>query len=353
MSVQAAAWVRPAYQQKVCPEDFQVYERLDWSRTALVPVAVAAQQLWLVEKRNLNTLDLVHALAQVLDLPAVEVGYAGRKDRRALTRQWMSVPNRVAPDAIRSCLASLSGPDEGSARGLTVFGCQRKLRIGALLGNRFRLRVRLTEPLCPNRLRTALTRLRLTGFPNFFGTQRVNPEAVAAATRQLLAARAPEARRQRRGRRGGDHGWALSVVRSSLFNQVLAARLAEAPASLNELSGPLWGRGRSPADARSEAFEAAILAPSAELLDCLEHAGLRQDRRPLACVPLALDARAEQETLSLCFALPAGSYATELVVHLFRLYDETVPGQRAAHDLSTADDPGLLSGVRCALGRAY
>lgn len=348
----------PAYELKAAPEDFQVFERLDWTAVSRKPLSAAPQQLWLIEKRNLNTLDVIRYLARGLGASQVEFGYAGRKDRRALTRQWITVPNRYPTGEVRSLLACLSGsarppaeealtqagavqaavlddfrdaagsdraltqgagaepvlPVAGAVRGLTVLGCQRKLRIGGLIGNRFRLVMRLKQPLVAAHLNAALKQLSVAGFPNFFGTQRVTPKAVTAATQALLS------RQIRRRQRGGDRGWALSVARAHLFNQVLAARLTEANgAALRHCSGPLWGRGRPPVDSDCAAFETRALESSAALLERLEHAGLKQERRALVVVPTGLDARLEEARLALSFALPAGSYATELVAHLFRL----------------------------------
>lgn len=313
------------YGLKATPEDFLVFERLDWDALGLLlpdPVT-APQRLLLIEKRNLNTLDLIPPLARLLNVDPVEIGYAGRKDRRAVTRQWLTVPNRtskevagVAQEALAAALASAgdgssdrdlgadtNAPDTAgaSARLLMMIGCRKKLRIGGLRGNRFRLQVGLPDALEPRRLEAALHRLQRNGVPNRFGAQRVNDAAVRDAWRVLTQRRAPRARR----------GWALSVLRSFLFNEVLAARLAAGP--VTDGDGPLWGRGRNPASAAVVEFEAAVLEPHGSLLSRLEHAGLTQARRALIMAADELRWQRRGNRLELSFALPAGCYATVLV----------------------------------------
>ena len=67
-------------------EDFVVEE---------VPVQLpegAGEHLWLwVEKRGENTEAVAKRLARAAGVKPVAVGYAGRKDRNALARQWFSV----------------------------------------------------------------------------------------------------------------------------------------------------------------------------------------------------------------------------------------------------------------------
>ncbi|MGD9272645.1 MAG: tRNA pseudouridine(13) synthase TruD, partial [Syntrophobacterales bacterium] len=46
----------------------------------------------LLEKTNLSTLELVDLIRKQLNLGDEEVGLAGWKDKRAITRQWVSVP---------------------------------------------------------------------------------------------------------------------------------------------------------------------------------------------------------------------------------------------------------------------
>src|SRR5436190_5239911 len=84
---------------KAVPEDFEVEE---------IPAYEPSGQgehlyLW-VEKRDMGAEYFVRQVAQRLGVPPGEVGTAGLKDRRAVTRQWVSVPA-----AAEARLAALDG----------------------------------------------------------------------------------------------------------------------------------------------------------------------------------------------------------------------------------------------------
>src|SRR5450759_2015009 len=86
--------------------------------------------LW-IEKQNLTTLDAVGKLARVLGVEARDVGYAGMKDRRATTRQWLSV---LGVDPARAREIAVEG-----LRVLAIGRHGNKLRVGHLHGNRFEI----------------------------------------------------------------------------------------------------------------------------------------------------------------------------------------------------------------------
>lgn len=119
---------------------------------------------FLVEKRGLTTMQAVHDIARELDVRRVEIGYAGLKDARAVTRQWMSVehvePSRLEALSIpRICI-------------LDVTRHRNKLKLGHLRANAFTIRVRQTEPTRLVELQDALRILSESGVPNYFGQQR-------------------------------------------------------------------------------------------------------------------------------------------------------------------------------------
>ncbi|MEM6707553.1 MAG: tRNA pseudouridine(13) synthase TruD [Pseudomonadota bacterium] len=353
-----------SYRIKVTPDAFQVYEQLDWSRLPWCSTTrSASQRLLLIEKQGLNTVDVVAALARGLGVPAVEVGYAGRKDRHALTRQWLSLPNRPEPrvcEAIQTAEASLPG----GFRVLAQLGLDRKLRVGELVGNAFCLSVvvptrllaaargagysEVEAGLCPL-LRRSIARLVQHGFPNRFGSQRLDAAQVQRAERQLARRTRRRGARGRSERERGDRGWALSVLRAHLFNAVLERRLVidEAMAPLagdplvdGQASGPLWGRGRPLTTDDCARFEASVLAPYPNTLSLLEHGGVSHGRRSLRVWPRRFRARQRAGRLELQFSLPAGSYATELVRSLL------MPLGLSECTTASLSDSGLASGLK-------
>ncbi len=119
---------------------------------------------FLLEKRGLSTLQAVHDLARALGVQRREIGYAGLKDSRAVTRQWMSVEH-VEP----ARLESVSIP---RLRVLQVTRHTNKLRLGHLRGNRFVIRVREIDVNRAAEVRAAFEDLQRRGVPNYFGPQR-------------------------------------------------------------------------------------------------------------------------------------------------------------------------------------
>ena len=113
------------------PEDFVVAE-ID----AFPPTGTGEHLLLTVEKRGMNTAFAASRIAQWAGVPEMAIGYAGLKDRHAVTRQRFSVhlPKRVAPD-----IAALESPD---LRVLAGSWHAKKLPRGALGGNRFELVLR-------------------------------------------------------------------------------------------------------------------------------------------------------------------------------------------------------------------
>lgn len=141
------------------PEDFQVEE------LPLYEPCGEGDHLYLtVEKRGLTTYDLLRELAKALNCQERDLGYAGLKDARAVTRQTVSVPLLKPAD-----VADLEIP------GVTLLSARlhrNKLRPGHLAGNRFRIRI--STPLTDSlpRAEAVLGVLADIGVPNRFGEQR-------------------------------------------------------------------------------------------------------------------------------------------------------------------------------------
>lgn len=314
------------------PEDFLVEEM-----PAFEPHGEGEHLLLTIEKRGLNTSDAARRLAAWAGLRDMAIGYAGMKDRHAVTRQRFSVhlPKRVAPD-----VASLQADD---FKVLEAVWHNRKLPRGALAGNRFVLTLREVVG-GRDAIEARLVQIAARGLPNWFGGQRFGREAgnVAGALAMFGG------RRVRREERS----ILLSAARSELFNRVLAARVAGnswdsglegevwvlagsrsvfGPEPWNEAlaerldrfdihpSGPLWGAGELRSTGPCAEVEASALADgdSLTLREGLEQAGLKQERRALRLVPAALAWEWRNDgSLVLSFGLPPGSYATALLQEL-------------------------------------
>ena len=290
------------------------------------------EHVWLwIRKRNENTPRVAEQLARFAAVQPRQVSYAGLKDRHAVTEQWFSVqlPGRDAPDW-----------EALNSESLTVLRHarhSRKLRRGALQGNRFRITLRDIEADNDD-LEKRLTLISAAGVPNYFGEQRFGRDAGNLQTALQLFAN--PRRRMARNRRS----LALSAARSLLFNQVLSRRVhaaswnvpidgdamqlsgshsffiaesidAELLARVHSKdvhpTGPLHGRGETPVQGACRQLEYAVLAGHADWCTGLEAAGLKQDRRALRLMVEDLRwQRTATADLLLEFSLPPGAYAT-------------------------------------------
>jgi tRNA pseudouridine13 synthase len=119
-----------------------------------------------IEKEGLTTDAVAEALARACGRRAMEVGYAGRKDRHAVTRQWFSV--HFGDEAGLASLAERL--PSGRVAVLQVARHANKLRLGHLAGNRFRLG--LGGIADRDGLALRLAALARDGIRNRFGAQR-------------------------------------------------------------------------------------------------------------------------------------------------------------------------------------
>lgn len=199
---------------KVQPEDFQVEE---------IPAYEPAGQgehlfLW-VEKRDLAHDQFLRRLSKVLDVSANDIGTAGIKDRRAVTRQYVSVPIKCQPR-----VEQLNGPD------LTVLKAAphgNKLRTGHLRGNRFSIVVRDVQDDAVNRATAITDVIRQTGFPNYYGDQRFGIDGQTLTLGHELLAGTKSPRDIPFQKRKFLLRLALSSVQSDLFNQALSRRIQD------------------------------------------------------------------------------------------------------------------------------
>ncbi len=119
---------------------------------------------FLLEKAGLSTTQAAYDVAAALGVHRRAIGFAGQKDARAVTRQWMSVEH-IDPALVLAL-------DRPRIRVLEATRHGNKLRIGHLKGNRFQIRVRSTAPERLPEVENALAELARRGVPNYFGVQR-------------------------------------------------------------------------------------------------------------------------------------------------------------------------------------
>src|SRR5690606_6096456 len=279
---------------RATPEDFRVDE-ID----AFAADGAGEHLLLTIEKRGMNTAFAAKLLAQWASIDEAGIGYAGLKDRHAVTMQRFSVhlPKKVAPD-----LAALES-DELHVLDHSWHG--RKLPRGALAGNRFVLVLRDAQG-DRGAVEARLQAIQVRGVPNYFGEQRFGRGGDNVANALAMFA----GRRMARGQR--TH--LLSAARSQLFNRVVGARVAAGnwdsaldgevwmldgsrsvfgPEPFDDTlaarlaafdihpTAPLWGKGELRTTGAAAALELESLADSGSLAlrNGLEKVGLKQERR--------------------------------------------------------------------------
>lgn len=327
------AWRDPVMRGviKQTPGDFQVTEEPGFE----ISGDGEHDFLW-VEKEGANTAWVAGLLARHAGVPVRDVGYAGLKDRHAITRQWFSV-RRPGESGM-----SWSDFEQAGVRILDSGRNRRKLKRGANRGNRFRIAVR-GENADRDAISERLELIRTHGVPNYFGAQRFGRDGGnLQLARDLFAGK-----RMRRDKRS----IALSATRAFLFNEILHSRVtgdtwnnALPGEALNldgsgsifvadeiddELmrriaefdihpTGAMWGKGELCCGRQVAMIDQGIADCHAELSGGLERAGVAMARRALRLVVKNLHWEFEDATLWLEFGLGRGCYATAVLRELLQ-----------------------------------
>ncbi|XXT14236.1 tRNA pseudouridine(13) synthase TruD [Sorangium sp. So ce429] len=361
----------PAAVLRSSPADFVVEEL-----PAYAPSGRGEHVFVTFRKTGRTTPDAVRALALALEADPNSTGFAGMKDRHAITTQTASIQLPLARDpAPLLAQAELPGIEI-----LAVSRHDNKLKPGHLVGNRFRITLRGIDPAALPLAERRLAEMGRVGVPNAFGPQRFgrngeNPDRTLAwiSGRE----RGPRDRREQRllfsalqslwfnevlARREADGTWSavlpgdLAKKRDSgglflvpLEGPELADAEARAAALAISATGPMFGRKMrwpegAPFALEREVLTAAIGDP--HRLDAFAHAG-EGTRRPLrlevddlevsaagpgageaaaiaGAPPAAVDPGAGQGIV-VSFVLPKGGYATTVLGRAFRLVDASAP----------------------------
>lgn len=312
---------------KASAEDFKVDEVLGFELSG-----VGEHQFLRIEKRGLNTEELVKRLAVCVNKPVKSISYAGLKDRQALTTQWLSVhcAGEEIPDA-----NSLHG------EGWRVIESHRhlkKLKTGALAGNKFTLVVRDIQD--SDAVDARLQLIKAGGVPNYFGPQRFGHQGQNLVRAEALLLK---------GVRVKDRflrGIYYSAARSFLFNRMLSVRVSHhnwnkaVPGDVMQLAGknsifpidipddsihtrvanhdlspalPMWGRGDERASLEALALQQAGLHGFDSWCTALEEQGLERAYRAQVLWVNDLAWKWADGHLVLSFELTAGAYATSVL----------------------------------------
>jgi tRNA pseudouridine13 synthase len=328
------------------PEDFVVEEI-----PAYQPCGEGEHLFLWVEKRDVSAENLVAHVARSVGIRREDIGVAGLKDRRAVTRQFVSVP--------AACEPQLGAVETSGVRVLHATRHRNKLRTGHLKGNRFEILIRDVSADSFVTAEAVAEVVRERGFPNYYGEQRFG---IGGATTQLgldLLAGRKKPREIEPRRRKFLLRLSLSAAQSAVFNVVLSERLADGlfgtvlagdvmqvaasggcfvveDVALEQvrydqaetvLTGPLFGPKMKsptgePAAREQRVFDqfGITLQQAAEFPRLVTGA-----RRPLIVRVDDLQLAADPSGLRFRFTLPSGVYATTLLREFMKT-DANTPG---------------------------
>ena len=121
-----------------------------------------------IRKKDLSTWDMVNILADTIGCKSRDIGYAGLKDKNAMTVQYISLH--------RSFEQKVDNFEHPQIKILEKTYHNNKIRIGHLKGNKFFIRLKRVQNIDKTKLETALGQIASTGMPNYFGFQRFGIE---------------------------------------------------------------------------------------------------------------------------------------------------------------------------------
>lgn len=296
-----------------------------------------------ITKTGENTEYLARQIARLAGVKNMDVSYAGQKDRHAVTTQNFTVylSNRDEPDWNELATDRIVIN--------SVIRHKKKLRRGALQGNRFVITLRdLKGDLVT--LKESLQRIKVSGIPNYFGEQRFGRDNIDRALAMFRGEFRP---------RKHQRGMYLSAARSLVFNAQLSERIAQknwqtvllgdvlmlngshsvfvaeelddtllSRCEQGELhpTGSMPGRGGKQPLLDALEIEQAVMKGYSEIIAGLDKAGVDAQRRALRVMLGEFEWRLnnsgnnsgnnDDEELVLNFFLPAGSYATSVIREL-------------------------------------
>ena len=319
---------------RVEPEDFIVDEDLGFA-----PSGAGAHVLVRLRKRGANTEWVAREIARHAGCRPGDVGFAGLKDRHAVTTQWFSVPSPRGAAYVGDTIALLVGAKGEGYEVLEAHAHAKKLPRGALAGNRFGIRVRDVAAADAD-IAARVAALARDGLPNFFGPQRfgrdganlrkISPDLSAVHPRErtyVLSAARSLVFNAALAERVNDGTWCRleagdvanldgkgSVFPVDAVDEALTARVAALDV---HPTGPMWGKGELLSRGRVRDLEQRVGAELAEACELVIAAGMNQERRALRLAVRDLSWEREGGDAVLRFWLTKGSFATTVLRELF------------------------------------
>ncbi len=316
---------------KAKPEHFIVKENL-----AVEFSGVGEHLMVKVRKTGENTSFVANELAKFCDVKSKDVGWAGRKDRHAITEQWLSI-HLPKTDINDFSAFEQQYPD---IQVIDTMRHSRKLRPGDVAENDFE--ITLSEVSDVAEVERRINKVLQFGVPNYFGVQRFGRSG-----NNLKEARR-WGKNNVRTKNQNQRSLYLSAARSWIFNRIVSSRieqqlistllsgdivtqsgqcqevndhnLAERQSQLESgnvaLTAALAGDNALPTQRKALELEQSIVDSEPDLMALIRGNRMQHDRREVILKPKGLRYQRQGNDITLCFSLPSGCFATSVVREL-------------------------------------
>ena len=283
-----------------------------------------------VKKTNIDTWELIERIAKFLGIFTNEVGYAGLKDKRATTTQYISIPKKYSKEmkSFRSNKIDI----------LETFLHKEKLSIGDLKGNRFRINLHNVSLEDLNQIQRVIKVISKKGMPNYFGYQRFGKDVEENFTKAKDLVYGETLVKDKKLSK-----MLISAYQSTFFNEWLVNRISNEESDFTLLDGDVFSdlekdklftpkviTSKILNDFSSQKISPTGLLPGRKVFRSQLKARIIEEkfddiyiqekgyRREAIVFPKDITCKydAKQKDCLLSFALPKGSYATVLIEYL-------------------------------------
>lgn len=283
-----------------------------------------------IRKTNADTWELIDRLAKFLGVYTNEIGYAGLKDKRATTTQYISIPKKYSKEIKQFRNKKIEI--------LETTLHKQKLNIGDLEGNRFKINLHNVSIEDINHIQKMIKIITKEGMPNYFGYQRFGKDIEENLTKAKDVVYGENIVKDKKLSK-----MLVSAYQSSFFNAWLVERLNLSEDEFKLLNGDIFidleqdklftPKVITPKileDFKNFKITPTGLLPGRKVFKALGEASIIEQkyddiyiqekgyRREAIVFPKNINCKydAENKMCNLDFVLPKGSYATVLVEYL-------------------------------------
>jgi len=122
-----------------------------------------------IRKQSTSTWELLSIISDILGIEEHLIGYAGLKDKNATTTQYISIPLNKSKE--------YKLLNSRNIKVLETFIHDKKLKIGDLSGNRFKIKLKDIDPDSIFQIYQAISQIQKNGMANYFGYQRFGKDS--------------------------------------------------------------------------------------------------------------------------------------------------------------------------------